>query len=134
MSGKYDNAFPNAQKVQIFEQVDTYIEHNHTTDPEIQAAIDDLKTLITHLQTQHPNITTADQAHEIIDAEFTEIKRNPSHRLATLRKQILNPERHAQAFKAAFVEGAKKKLDNSLLATVAITYLDKLSETPDHGA
>ncbi|NJM48092.1 MAG: hypothetical protein HC860_19540 [Alkalinema sp. RU_4_3] len=31
--------FPNAQKVQIFEQVDTYIENNNPTDPEIQAAI-----------------------------------------------------------------------------------------------
>jgi hypothetical protein len=113
MAGKYDNAFPNAQKVQIFEQVDTYIENNNPVDPEIKATIADLKTL---------------------DAEFTEIKRNPSHKLATLRKQILNPERHAQAFKAALVEGAKKKLDNSLLATVAITYLDKLSETPDQGA
>jgi hypothetical protein len=28
MSGKYDNAFPNAKKVQIFEQVDQYIENN----------------------------------------------------------------------------------------------------------
>jgi hypothetical protein len=27
MPGKYDNAFPNAQKVQIFEQIDTYIEN-----------------------------------------------------------------------------------------------------------
>jgi hypothetical protein len=62
MSGKYDNAFPNAQKVQIFEQVDTYIENNHTADPEIQATIDDLKTLITHLQTQHPKITSENQA------------------------------------------------------------------------
>ncbi len=131
---KYDNAFPNAQKVQIFEQVDTYIENNHTTDPEIQATIDDLKTLITNLQTQHPTVTTEAQAIAIIDAEFTEIKRNPNHKLATLRKQLLNPERHLQAFKAALVEGAKKKLDNSVLATVAITYIDKLSETPDQGA
>jgi hypothetical protein len=134
MAGKYDNAFPNAQKVQIFEQVDTYIENNNPVDPEIKATIADLQTLITHLQTQHPNITTETQAIDIIDVEFTEIKRDPSHKLATLRKQILNPERHAQAFKAALVEGAKKKLDNSLLATVAITYIDKLSETPDQGA
>jgi hypothetical protein len=126
--------FPNAQKIQIFEQVDTYIEHNHTTDPEIQATIDDLKTLITHLQTQHPNITTADQAHEIIDAEFTEIKRNPSHKLATLRTQILNPERHLQAIKATAAEVAKHYLEASIWAKASITYLDKLSETPDQGA
>jgi hypothetical protein len=126
--------FPSAQKVQIFEQVDTYIENNHTTDPDIQATIEELQILITNLQTQHPTVTTETQAREIIDAKFTEIKRNPTHKLATLRAQILNPERHAQAFKAALIEGSKKKLDNSLLATVAITYIDKLSETPDQGA
>jgi hypothetical protein len=65
---KYDNAFPSVQKVQIFEQVNTYIENNHTTDPEIQATIEDLKTLITNLQTQHPTVTTEAQAIEIIDA------------------------------------------------------------------
>jgi hypothetical protein len=48
-NSKYN--FPNAQKVQIFEQVDTYIEHNHSTDPEIKAAITDRQTLITTLQT-----------------------------------------------------------------------------------
>jgi hypothetical protein len=101
---KYDNAFPSVQKVQIFEQVNTYIENNHTTDPEIQATIEDLKTLITNLQTQHPTVTTETQAIGIIDAEFTEIKRNPAHKLAILRKQLLNPERHLQAIKATAAE------------------------------
>jgi ElaB/YqjD/DUF883 family membrane-anchored ribosome-binding protein len=134
MPGKYDNAFPNAQKVQIFEQVDTYIEHNQTADPEIQGAIADLKSLITHLQSQYPTVTTEAQALEIIDAEFTEIKRNPNHKLATLRKQLLNPERHLQAFKAAAVDYAKTTVEKSPLIQATITYIDKLSETPDHGA
>jgi hypothetical protein len=51
MSNPSKYNFPNAQKVQIFEQVDTYIENNNPTDPEIQATIADLKTLITDLQT-----------------------------------------------------------------------------------
>jgi len=134
MSGKYDNAFPNAQKVQIFEQVDTYIEHNHPADPKIKAAITDLQTLITALQTQHPTVTSETQALTIIDAEFTEIKRNPTHKLATLRQQILNPERHLQATKAALGEVAKHYLEESVFAKAIITYLDKLSETPDQGA
>jgi hypothetical protein len=134
MAGKYDNAFPNAQKVQVFEQVDTYIENNNPVDPEIKATIADLQTLITHLQNQHPNITTETQAIDIIDAEFTEIKRNPSHKLATLRKQILNPERHAQAFKAAIVDYTKTTFEKSPLIQASITYFDKLSETPDQGA
>jgi hypothetical protein len=126
--------FPNAQKVQIFEKVDTYIENNNITAPETQATIDDLKALITQLQAQHPNVTTETQALEIIDAEFTEIKRNPSHKLATLRKQLLNPERHLQALKAAAVDYAKATVEKSPLIQASITYLDKLSETPDQGA
>jgi hypothetical protein len=35
-ASKYN--FPSAQKVQIFEQVDTYIENNYDNDPEIQSA------------------------------------------------------------------------------------------------
>jgi hypothetical protein len=112
--------FPNAQKVQIFEQVDTYIENNHPADSEIQGAIDDLKTLITHLQTQHPTVTTEIQALEIIDAEFIEIKRNPNHKLTTLRKQLLNPERHLQAFKAAAVDYAKTTVEKSPLIQATI--------------
>jgi hypothetical protein len=109
-------------------------QNNYTTDPEIKSTIDDLKTLITQLQTQHPNITTETQALEIIDAEFTEIKRNPNHKLATLRKQLLNPERHIQALKAAAVDYAKATVEKSPLIQASITYLDKLSETPDQGA
>jgi hypothetical protein len=63
-NSKYN--FPNAQKVQVFEQVDQYIENNNPIDPEIKSAmvydrpevIADLKTLINDLQTQHPNVTT----------------------------------------------------------------------------
>lgn len=142
MPGKYDNAFPNAQKVQIFEQVNTYIENNHPTDPGIATAmvydrsevIAELQTLITKLQTQHPNVTTETQALEIIDAEFAEIKHNPNHKLTTLRQQILNPERHLQAIKATAAEVAKHYLEESVWAKASITYIDKLSETPDQGA
>jgi hypothetical protein len=131
-NSKYN--FPNAQKVQIFEQVETYIKHNHLTDLEIKAAITDLQTLISTLQTQHPTVTSETQALDIIDAEFTEIKHNPSHKLATLRKQILSPERHLQATKATLGEVAKHYLEESVFAKAIITYIDKLSETPDQGA
>jgi hypothetical protein len=110
------------------------IQQNYTTDPEIQATIADLKALITDLQTQHSTVTTTAQALEIIDAEFTEIKRTPTHKLATLRKQILNPERHLQAIKATAAEVTKHYLEESVWAKASITYLDKLSETPDQGA
>jgi hypothetical protein len=126
--------FPNAQKVQIFEQVDTYIENNYPNDPETKAAISDIKTLIVQLQTQYPQVTTEAQALAIIDVEFTEIQQSKTHKLATLRQQLLNPERHLQATKAALGEIAKHYLEESVWAKTIITYLDKLSEEPNHGA
>lgn len=128
--------FPKAEKVQIFERVETYIEsqQNHAVDPEVEAAIANLQTLITQLQVQHPNVTTETEVLAIIDTEFTDIKQSPNHRLVTLHQQLLNPERHSQAIKATLGEVAKHYLEESLLAKVAITYLDKMSEAPDHGA
>jgi hypothetical protein len=105
-------------------------QNNYSTDPEIKATLADLKTLIAQLQTQHPTVTTETAALTIIDAEFTEIKRNPAHKLATLRQQILNPERHLQATKATLSEIAKHYLEESIWAKAGITYLDKLSESP----
>ncbi len=131
-SSKYN--FPNAQKVQIFEQVNTYIENNHPTDPEIKTAIADLTLLLTHLQTQHPQVTTESQALTVLDAEFTEIQQSTTHPLITLRQQLLNPERHLQAIKATLAEVAKHYLEESVWSKAAITYFDKLSETPDQGA
>jgi len=109
------------------------LQHSYATDPEVQSAIADLQTLLTQLQTQHPHVTTETEAIAIIDAEFTEIKQSPGGKLGTLRQQILNPERHAQALKATLGEIAKHYLEESVFAKAAITYLDKLSETPEQG-
>ena len=126
--------FPNVQKVQIFEQVDTYIENNYPNDPETKVAISDIKTLIVQLQTQHPQVVTEAQALDIIDVEFTEIQQSKTHKLSTLRQQLLNPERHLQATKAALGEIAQHYLEESVWAKTIITYLDKFSEEPNHGA
>jgi hypothetical protein len=108
-------------------------QNQYINDPEVQGAIADLQTLLTQLQTQHPHVTTETQALAIIDAEFTEIKQSPTNKLATLRKQLLNPERHAQAIKATLGEVAKHYLEESVWAKASLTYLDKLSEEPNHG-
>jgi hypothetical protein len=123
-SSKYN--FPNAQKVQVFEQVNTYIENNQVTDPEVKAALTDIQTLLTQLQAQHPHVTTETQALAIIDAEFTEIQQSNPHRLVALRQQLLNPERHLQAIKATLAEIAKHYLEESVWSKSAITYLDKM--------
>jgi hypothetical protein len=128
-------SFPKAEKVQVFEQVDTYIEtqHNYATDPSVQATIADLQTLIIQLQTQHPNIATEPKALAIIDVELIEIQQSPTHKLATLRQQLLNPERHLQSTKATLGEIIKHYLEESVWAKAVITHLDILSETPDRG-
>ncbi|GAP99633.1 HEAT repeat domain-containing protein [Leptolyngbya sp. NIES-2104] len=128
-SSKYN--FPNAQKVQIFEQVTTYIENNHPTDPEVKTAIADLTLLLSQLQTQYPQVTTESQALTVLDAEFTEIQQFTTHPFVTLRQQLLSPERHLQAIKATLAEVAKHYLEESVWSKAAITYLDKMSETPD---
>lgn len=109
-------------------------QYRSAQDPEVAKAIANMQSLIAQLQAQHPNVTTETEALAIIDAEFTEIRRSPNHRLVALRQQILNPERHSQAIKATLGEVAKHYLEENLLAKATITYLDKLSESPDHGA
>ncbi|WP_448571244.1 hypothetical protein [Trichothermofontia sp.] len=128
--------FPKAEKVQIFEQVDTYIENQspQASNPEVKAAVSELQALFAQLQAQHPEVTTESSALTIIDAEFTEIQPSPNHKLTTLRKQLLNPERHFQATKAALGEIARHYLEESIWAKAGLTYLDKLSEDPKHGA
>jgi hypothetical protein len=103
------------------------------TDPEVQRAIADLQALLIQLQTQHPQVTTEMEALAIVDAEFTELKQSPTSKLATLRQQLLNPERHAQAIKATLGEVAKHYLEDSVWAKATLTYLDKISETPNQG-
>jgi small-conductance mechanosensitive channel len=112
-------------------QIGTQAQYNN--DPEVQGAIADLQTLLNQLQAQHPQVTTETEALAIIDAEFTEIQQSKTHRLATLRQQLLNPERHLQAIKATLGEVAKHYLEESVWAKASLTYLDKLSEQPNHG-
>ena len=110
------------------------IQYSYAAEPEVQETVADLKILLTQLQTQHPQVTTETEAIAIIDAEFTEIKQSSGSKLVTLRQQILNPERHAQALKATLGEIAKHYLEESVWAKATLTYLDKLSETPNQGA
>jgi hypothetical protein len=71
--------FPNAQRVQIFEQVSTYIENNNVTESEANQILADLKKVIEDLQQQYPQ-ASEEQATDIIDAEFKEIQRTQPKR------------------------------------------------------
>jgi HEAT repeat protein len=67
--------FPNAQKVQIFEQVETYIENNNSNaiDPNTKQSLNDLQQIVSDLQRRHPQ-ATEEEATAIIEVEFEEIK------------------------------------------------------------
>jgi hypothetical protein len=130
---------PKAKKVQVFEQVDTYIENNYPKDETLKQQIPEVRQLVHQLQqTYQP--TTEVQAAEIIAVEFREIQQtNPSRwqtirkQLQLLKRQILNPESHLKATKATLAEISKHYLEDSLMAKAAITYLDTLSAETDQG-
>jgi hypothetical protein len=78
--------FPNVNKVQIFEQVktyieqvETYIESDQVLDSELKKALEDLKKVIADLQQKYPNVTE-EQISDILEAEFEEIKKSQPQR------------------------------------------------------
>ncbi|NJO19296.1 MAG: hypothetical protein HC838_03385 [Spirulinaceae cyanobacterium RM2_2_10] len=93
----------------------------------IQPMVDEFRLVLDNLSQKYPMVTDDDQALRIVDAEFTEIKSNPAHKLVNLRKQMLKPKRHLQALKAASIEAAKHFSDNNVLAKALIAYLDNIS-------
>ncbi len=110
-------------------------------DDTLLQQITDLQQFITELETQHPHIQTLPEAEAARDQAITKIQAtNPTrwqtirHQMRLLKRQLLNPERHAQAAKATLIEVTKAAWENSLIAKAIITYIDKLSETPDQGA
>ena len=109
-------------------------QNRYAADPKVESTISELKSLLNQLQDEYPQVETEAEALNIIDVEFTEIQRSPGHKLAILRQQLLNPERHLQASKATLAEVAKHYLEESVWAKAVLTYLDKMSETPDQGA
>ncbi|HIK30655.1 MAG TPA: hypothetical protein IGS17_14305 [Oscillatoriales cyanobacterium M59_W2019_021] len=109
--------------------------HKNNIDPALQSALQDLKNTLAELGQQHPNIATESEAIEIIDGEITNPFPSPTaSKLALLRKQFLNPERHFQATKATLIEMTKHFLSENIFAQGFITYIDTLSSDPGQGA
>jgi hypothetical protein len=134
-ASKYN--FPKAKKVQVFEQVDTYIENNYPKDEALKQQIPEVLQLVHQLQQTHQP-TTEVQAAEIIDVEFCEIQNTNPTRWQTIRKQLqllkrqlLNPESHFKATKATLAEVAKHYLEESVVSKALITYLDTMSADPE---
>lgn len=49
------------------------------------------------------------------------------------KNKLTHCDRHLQAAKATLVEVTKAAYEKSLIAKAIITYIDKLSEEPNHG-
>jgi hypothetical protein len=105
-----------------------------------QEEIAELKQFISELEAKYPTVQDEPAAEKILNDELSSVHSSNPTRWQTLRnqmiilkRQILNPERHLQATKATVVEVAKSAFEKSLIAKAVITYLDKLSEEPNHG-
>lgn len=108
-------------------------QNNYASSPELEEALRELKSCLAELQTQHPTVTTETQAYEIIEAEVIQPTTPNTRKLDTLRKQLLNPERHLKASKATLVEVAKHFMEQNIFAKAFFTYIDKMSEDPGKG-
>jgi hypothetical protein len=111
------------------------------TDESLRQEIADLNEFIAELETKHPNLLNEAEADKILDTEIVAVKttnptrwQNLRHQMSLLKRQLLNPERHLQATKATLVEVTKSAYEKSLIVKAIITYIDKLSEEPNHGA
>ena len=73
-SSKYN--FPNAQKVQVFEQIETYHEHNYAPAPNPHPT-DQLTNLLLKLRTKHPGKTDAEIFDILLKGFDTMPQNNP---------------------------------------------------------
>jgi hypothetical protein len=101
---------------------------------DVQAAIDDLRDFVTFCEQEHPQLASELEAQGVIEAEIIADPAPQPTRWQALRAQLRNPERHLQAFKATAVEVAKHEFEKNVVVKAVLTYVDKLSETPDQGA
>jgi predicted NACHT family NTPase len=111
------------------------------TDEALRKEIADLNQFISELDAKHPSIQTETEAEQILNDEILAVQTdNPTrwqslrHQMSLLKRQLLNPERHLQAAKATLIEVTKTAYEKSLIVKAIITYIDKLSEEPNHGA
>jgi hypothetical protein len=139
ISGGIQNFTPN-QGTQTNTNIGT--QNNYFgADDDLKQQIADLNQFIAELEAKHPQVQTETAANDIVDAEIVAVQRNDSNRwqilhqqMLLLKRQFLNPERQLQALKAGLGEAAKHYLEDSVWAKAILTYIDKLSETPDQGA
>jgi hypothetical protein len=122
MAGKYDNAFPNAQKVQIFEQVDTYIENNQQEPSEKSLLA--IVQIIQTLEKKYTFVQDPQQAIDIIDAEFKELEASQSPQW----QNLLSLKRLYNGSKKAALKVGEHFADENVWGKGFVAFLEGASE------
>lgn len=115
--------FPNAQKVQIFERVETYIENNNHLDTNRQDVLDDLKQMVVNWQQSNPQ-ATQEQATAIIEAEFKEIRNSNPKRWY----QFLSIKRLFNGFKKSSLNVSEHFAEESLWGKAIIGFFEGVTD------
>jgi ElaB/YqjD/DUF883 family membrane-anchored ribosome-binding protein len=122
----------------IFNSPGQYIEQNpgiaqqnnnaseFRNDPAFKETRDEIVEVFSRLQQNHPT-ATEEEAQDIIEAEFTEIRTKQPTKWQTFRQQLLNRERWFNGGKAALSETAKHYVDNNVFYKVGLAFLDGFS-------
>ena len=125
MSGKYDNAFPTAQKVQTFEQVDAYIENNYNaSEQNLEILLMDYQQFIQQLQQKYPTLADPTTVPQIIEVEAKLFAAQDRQRW----QNFLNLKRLWHGSKKASVKVGEHFAENNVWAKGAIAFLEGVSE------
>ena len=108
------------------------IAKKYASDPNFAEAITEVIQILKTLQQNHPTATEP-EAHEIIDAEFEEIRTKQPNKLLMLRRQLLNRERWFNGGKAALSETAKHYVEGNVFYKAGLAFLDGFSADEDKG-
>ncbi len=92
----------------------------------LDKALMEIIQILKTLQQNHPT-ATEEEAEDIIEAEFQEIKINQPNKWQNFQRQLLNPERWLKGGKAALSETAKHYLEDSVFAKASLAFLDEFS-------
>jgi len=122
------------RNINIKADVFQYFENNsgevigkkYANDPAFKDALSEIVQILKTLQQNHPT-ATEEEASDIIEAEFKEIKVNQPNKWQNFQRQLLNPERWLKGGKAALSETAKHYLEDSVFAKASLAFLDEFS-------
>ncbi len=120
-SAKY--SFPNAREVKIFEQVDQYIETQNAGDPDVKAAIADLKQILQGLQAQNPQ-ASEEEAVEILEVEIESIQ----HREPQRWRQLMNLKRWKNGAKKGALKAGEHMADSTVWGKALVGFLEGVSD------